>query len=115
MSFRNRNLPARSDHESEYIAVLNEILITPQWWLGLRDEAIVSKWKANSRAKTSQAKLASMLSHSKKVPAYYLDRENEQLTHTAEFLIQELQYIAKHQLIPQRIYTTNNEPRCLYF
>ncbi|ORY47279.1 hypothetical protein BCR33DRAFT_715026 [Rhizoclosmatium globosum] len=48
-SFRYKTLPIRTDRESKYMTVLNEILIKPDWWIKLKDEAIVTKWKDEVR------------------------------------------------------------------
>ncbi|KAJ3020683.1 UNVERIFIED_CONTAM: hypothetical protein HDU68_010058 [Siphonaria sp. JEL0065] len=44
-SFRYKTLPIRTARESKYMRIMNEILIKPDWWIKIRDKAIVVKWK----------------------------------------------------------------------
>ncbi|KAJ3280927.1 hypothetical protein HDU79_011256, partial [Rhizoclosmatium sp. JEL0117] len=47
--FRYKKLPIHTHRESLYLRVLNEILIKPEWWIKIKEEAVVDNWRQEAR------------------------------------------------------------------
>ncbi|KAJ3280926.1 hypothetical protein HDU79_011255 [Rhizoclosmatium sp. JEL0117] len=92
------------------MVVLNEILIKPEWWIKLKDEAIAAKWKGEIRSgitallKPDGGELEDVHGNAEdtkeNLVAHVVD--SEFVNQVTDYLFQELHYIANNRLITQK-------------